>query len=228
MNTLQKRAAAAAIAITLAAGAGTAQAALVDRGGGMVYDSVLDITWLVDWNQSFNSGHDADGRMSWWAANDWADNLTHGGFDDWRLPVIAQPDPSCSLVAPDAGFGPQHYGYGCTGGELGHLFYVDLAALAGQPVTSGSNAGALALFSGMQLDAYWTRNEAEQTPVNAWYFNTTDGGQFTADKSATFAAVAVRPGDVVAAAVPEPGSLALALLALFGAAWQRGAWGRRP
>ena len=219
MNAWIRHAAAAVItgpllAATLAA---SAHAALVDRGGSMVYDSTLDITWLADWNPSQTSGHDADGRMNWLDANDWANNLVHGGFDDWRLPIVRQPDAGCSEVSPGGVFGPQHFGYGCTMGELGHLFYVDLAALAGSPITAAGDAAALALFANIQLAPYWTRSEFEPTPVNAWYFHTIDGGQFTSDKGDEWAAVAVRQGDVRGSTVPEPGSLGLALMALCGA-----------
>ncbi len=35
---------------------GMAQAALFDRGGGMIYDDVLDISWLQDANYTQTSG----------------------------------------------------------------------------------------------------------------------------------------------------------------------------
>ena len=46
MKTLKTWAAAAA----LVALSGTAQAALVNRGGGMIYDTTRNITWLADMN----------------------------------------------------------------------------------------------------------------------------------------------------------------------------------
>ena len=48
------------------------QAALYDRGNGMIYDDVLDITWLQDANYAKSSGYDSDGLMSWAEANAWA------------------------------------------------------------------------------------------------------------------------------------------------------------
>lgn len=207
------------LGLALAATAATAppaHAALLDRGGGMVYDTVQDITWLVDWNQAQTQGHDADGRMDWLQANAWANGLVHGGFDDWRLPVIQPGDANCSLVTDGGAFGPQHYGYGCSQGEMGHLFYVDLEVSAGWPITGG-NPALLALFQNMQLGAYWMRNEFEPATVNAWYFNTIDGGQFTADKGSPLWAVAVRDGDVLSFAVPAPASLPLTLIAIAAA-----------
>jgi hypothetical protein len=44
---------------------GLANAALHDRGNGMIYDSDQDITWLQDANYAMTSGHDDDGRLNW-------------------------------------------------------------------------------------------------------------------------------------------------------------------
>lgn len=65
----------------------TANANLEARAGGMVYDDVLDITWLADANYAATSGYDQDGRMNFSAANTWAAGLSYGGYDDWRLPT---------------------------------------------------------------------------------------------------------------------------------------------
>ncbi len=42
----------------------------------MVYDDVLDITWLADANYAQTSGYDSDGRMNFSAANTWAAGLS--------------------------------------------------------------------------------------------------------------------------------------------------------
>lgn len=47
---------------------GVANATLYDRGGGLIYDDVLNITWLQDANY-------ADGKMTWADADAWADGL---------------------------------------------------------------------------------------------------------------------------------------------------------
>lgn len=49
---------------------GAAQATLTDCGGGLIYDDVLNITWLQDANYAQTSGYDANGRMEWSAAGD--------------------------------------------------------------------------------------------------------------------------------------------------------------
>jgi hypothetical protein len=53
MKFYQKCAAAAA----LVALSGAAQAALIDRGGGAIYDSTRNITWLANMNYAFTSGY---------------------------------------------------------------------------------------------------------------------------------------------------------------------------
>ena len=66
----------------------------------------------------------------------------------------------------------------------------------------------------MQSDFfYWSGTEFATIPFDAWVFSTTNGFRINIGKVLPLYAVAVRPGDV-AASVPEPQTLALALLAL--------------
>lgn len=55
-----------------------AYAVLINRGGGLIYDNDLNITWLQDANLG--------GKMTWDDASAWVDNLNFAGFDDWRFP----------------------------------------------------------------------------------------------------------------------------------------------
>lgn len=75
-------------------------AELLDRGSGLIYDDILDITWLEHANYS-------GGTMTWDVAMSWADNFTFQGYSDWRLPAS---DTSCT-------------GKDCTGSEMGQLYY---------------------------------------------------------------------------------------------------------
>lgn len=52
------------LALGLMGLAGGAQAALWDRGNGMIYDDVLNVTWLQDANYAKTSGYHATGRMT--------------------------------------------------------------------------------------------------------------------------------------------------------------------
>jgi hypothetical protein len=87
---------------------GAAKSELIDRGSGLIYDDILDITWLEYANYSGET-------MTWDEAMSWADNFAFQGYDDWRLPAS---DTSCT-------------GNGCTGSEMGQLYY-------NYNVTSGS------------------------------------------------------------------------------------------
>lgn len=231
MKTMKNWVAAAA----LVAMAGAAQAALVNRGGGMIYDTTRNITWLADMNYALTSGYAAsgvapgtafgtntiwtDGSMGWGAATAWADNLVYGGFDDWRLPTLNPADTSCSNnFNPGGGFPIQYVGAGCTGGELSGLFVTDLGNKANESVLNQAGDTAeqianLALFSNVGSDVRWSGTGYAPEPTFAWYFSSNVGRQGNADNGNAYLAVAVRPGDV-AASVPEPQTLALALLAL--------------
>lgn len=196
-----------AVAVSLAMG--QAGAALHDRGGGMIYDDVLKITWLQDANYAKTSGHDTDGRMTWANAKSWADNLIYGGFSDWRLPSTnTGPASNCaSNFNPGGGFPLQYFGIICTGSELGHMFYNNMGATAGSSILSGSNAANLALFTNLQSFLYWSGTEYAPGTGNAWNFITSTGTQSLISKFNEYFAWAVRPGDV--ARVPVPGTLAL-------------------
>ncbi len=76
-----------------------------------------------------------------------------------------------------------------------------------------SLAGLQAQFDGVQSDFYWSGTEYAPGPAFAWYFYSGDGSPELRRRLDALYAVAVRPGDVTAA-VPEPQTLALALLAL--------------
>ncbi|MBL8488869.1 MAG: DUF1566 domain-containing protein [Rhodocyclaceae bacterium] len=61
-------------------------AALWNRGGGLIYDDTLHVTWLSDADFAKTSGFDADGKLNWYDARAWADGLVFRGYSDWRLP----------------------------------------------------------------------------------------------------------------------------------------------
>jgi len=149
-------------ALVLLAGIGlapTAEAALMSRLGGLaVYDTDRNITWLKDANYAQTSGYDADGGMNWTAANTWAASLNIGGYTGWRLPTTLQPDATCSASLTDSTYGVQNYGTGCTGSELGNLFYNGLGGVANQSITTTHNAN-YDLFTNIQSSVYWSGTE---------------------------------------------------------------------
>jgi hypothetical protein len=202
---------------------GFAQATLIDRGGGMIYDADRDITWLADagysktqYIASGGTSGDADGYMNWHDANAWADGLVYGGYDDWRLPSTPQPDPTCSAQQVISG-GSLSAGRNCTGSELGHLFYLELDGVSGSSILTSTDAD-LSLFRNIEARyLYWTA--AGFNNKLAWAFGMNLGGQALYDKTMAYSAWAVRDGDV--RAIPEPKTLQLILAACFGLAVSR-------
>lgn len=92
-----------AVGLLFGLGIVNVQAALVDRGNGLLYDTVLNITWLQDASFAQTSGYDADGLMLWSDAKTWADNLVYHDnsrnvvYSGWRLPGTS-PVNGVSLV----------------------------------------------------------------------------------------------------------------------------------
>jgi len=214
----------AACASLLIAASGAAQASLIDRGGGLIYDTDLNITWLADASYAVTSGDVADVFMNWTQANTWATNLSYYDsvrnvtYDDWRLPTTLLPDPSCSIQTSIP------YGYNCTGSELGHLFYSELGGVARTSITTTHDAD-YNLFSNVRSNVYWSNAYDGST---AWFFHTGLGYQTAYSKTKIGFAWAVRPGDVAAAAstVPVPAAAWLfgsGLLGLIGMARRKAA-----
>ena len=187
-----------------------------------LYDTALNVTWLRDAN---NNGQ-------WGAANTWASGLNVGGFTGWRLPTMVDTGaPGCDYS--NAGGTDCGYNVQTATSEMAHLYYVTLGNLAYCPpgdanCTGGPQAGFglsnTGDFQNMQSSGYWSGLEFAPSTSGAWDFHASDGIQSLFDKSGALYALAVRPGDVVAA-VPEPESLALVLVGLAAAGVARR---RRP
>ncbi len=215
---------------------GTANAALVSRLGGLAYyDTDADLTWLADANYAQTSGYDADGRMSWQAANDWVAQLTVGGVSGWRLantnPVngTAFNNVFTNNGSTDIGRNVSRSGTAYAGSqdsELANLFYNVLGNVSDYDssgiLDNGCVAGCLTSagpFSNVQSYYYWSATEYAPNTGKAWYFNTRYGIQGSFNKVNSFYGWAVQSGDV--SAVPVPATVWLfgsGLLGLIGVA----------
>jgi len=213
---------------------GLAGATLIDRGNGLIYDDVMDITWLPHANYAQTSGFDADGRMSWAKAVAWADDLVFEGFDDWRLPTLspidgstfdtnfsnnATTDRGSAKTTTDGTDGGWRDGAGDPVSEMGHMFYVNLGNLGictpndADPTScveqTGFGLDNTGLFNNLLSSVYWSGLEFAANPAFAWLFRFSNGSQEAVGKGSELFAWAVRPGDVAAQSVPEPGTLVL-------------------
>ncbi len=137
---------------------GTAEATLMDRGGGLIFDTDLGITWLKDTNV-------AGFGMTWDAAIAWADAFVYQGYDDWRLPTSP---------ATTQGF--------INEGEMGHLYYTTLGNPSGGPLTNTGpfvnlpstevfwlSATPLHLGSAWNFEFYRGLQNASSSDFNSWY-----------------------------------------------------------
>lgn len=185
------------------------------------YDPKLNITWLRDAL--------ANGLMNWVSANTWAAGYSIGIYDDWRLPTMVDTGTS-GCNGSYAGGTDCYYNVQTTSGstvysEMASLWYDTLgnkafcppgdATCAGGPQTGWglSNTGD---FQNLQSCCYWSGLQYAPNLDNAWGFDTNFGFQNAFGPDYQFYALAVRPGDVAGAQVPEPATLVLALTALAG------------
>lgn len=229
-----------ALAAVLVFGATCAHATLTDRGGGMVYDDVLNVTWLQDWNLAETShytgtGVNVYGWMTWDAAKKWADDLVVGGFSDWRLPTMLDTGTAgcnysySSAGGTDCGYNVQTHGGGTVFSEFATVWYGSLGNKAicapgdatctqFQPGWGLAHTGP---FNRMNGQYYWVGLDYAPDSRQAWMFNASHANQTYAGKDTYRLAVAVRAGDVVSN-VPEPQTWVLMLLGLGAALSARG------
>jgi hypothetical protein len=184
---------------------GSAHAALIDRGGGFIYDDVQDITWTQ--NANINGSETFDNQVAWADSLSLFDSVRNLTWDDWRLPTTLQPDVTCSTQFDTGGFPTQGLGADCTGSEMGHLANVD-----------GISFGSPGLFTNVQSTIYWSGTEyAPSISDRGWGFNIFNGDQSIAFKVSEMPAWAVMDGNVV----PIPAAVWLFGSALAGLGWIR-------
>jgi len=207
---------------------GAAQATLIDRGGGLIYDDVLNITWLQDANYAETSGYDADGWMNWADANAWAaglvyhDSVRNVDLSGWRLPTMIDTGaPGCDIAlgGTDCGYNAQTVSGGTVYSEMAHMYFNNLGLKSRYSPTgtyqpdfgifgNGTYNGVdqfshgqndVGLIDNLQSDVYWSGLAYVYGTSDAWNFHTYIGSQGTGQRHIIRRAWAVRPGDVAAA-----------------------------
>jgi hypothetical protein len=196
--------------------AGTAHADLIDRGGGLIYDTTLNVTWLQDVEYVRTSGYSSSPSMTWHDAMDWVSNLSYYDsvrdttYSDWRAPSTI--DSLDSIGWDTSG----------VSSEMAYMFYVNLGyaphdLVYGVPDPASSNYNP---FVNLTYRSYWSEDALfDESTGGAWNFHFHFGYQSVQDKGDYGVRIwAVRDGDVAqyVGSVPEPGSLALFGAALLG------------
>ena len=181
----------------------------LDRNGetDAFYDTALNITWLR--NASIT------GNTTWGAAKGYAENLSFGGYTDWRLPTLTPVNGSNFTYGPVTNNGTNDGGTAKTGigwgraSELGHLYYVSLAnkgvcvpndaspaynGCAQQPGYGPVNTGN---FQNYPTFSSWTGLELAGFEGSvSWAFGISNGYQGGQNQNTLLPAMAVRNGDV--------------------------------
>ncbi len=189
------------------------------------YDTVLDITWLRDTKLA--------APASWEATILWVNGLVVGGQGGWRLPTMVDTGPlGCDYTfagSTDCGFNVQTISADgiVVYSEMATLWYETLGNLAfcapgdglctpgvPRPGSGLSNTGD---FQGLEAGGYWSdlRYGLGSTD-GVWYFGSGDGQQAVVASKALLYGMAVHPGDVGIALVPEPQTLMLVLVGFAG------------
>lgn len=127
-----------------------------------VYDPIADVTWLANADLARTETFGAqcvnadgsrcinpDGSMTHTTAENWIRGMNlavYLGQSNWQLPPIPLTDATCSL---------QNFGFGCTGGPMGELFYNQLKLGQGSPAVPTPSV-KVGPFSNVQPYLYWS------------------------------------------------------------------------
>ncbi len=214
---------------------GTANSALWDRGGGLIYDDVLNITWLQDANI-------ASGRVFWIGANSLISNMNNTnylGYNDWRLPHTLPVNGSSYNYFNGSSDGSTDFGYnvsapgsiyaGSTGSEMAYMYYNNLGNLGYWDINgnyqpgyglqntsfeSGGSGGPVVTFQNIQpFNTYWSGTEYAPSAGNqVWAFAFSNGSQGAAGIATENYVWPVRNGDVI----PIPSAVLLVGFGFIG------------
>ena len=215
-----------------------ARASLIDSGNGLIYDDILDISWLKDANLAESntfgvSGIAVDGTMNWYTAFDWIDALNSNnymGYSTWRMPTLTPVDGvSFDYTVSYDGSTDRGFNNTSTSNELSNLYYSSLGNLGlcttsnvtGSPADSceETSGGLWGLqntdhFRNLTASRYWTDVKHEEDSLRAFDMDFTFGQMGTGGKEGNKIVWAVLDGNV--SAVPVPAAIWLFGSGLIG------------
>lgn len=176
-----------------------AYAELHDRGGGLIYDDVLNITWLQDSNYSWSS--DGIGVMSLQDAKNWVANLSYYDsvrnvtWSDWRLPKLVPVGSEMNYIWSNNGSTDYGFNNSGTNTELGYMYHVNFSNVSfckangyglssscdidfGYGLIDGpaTNDESLFQFPGTS-QIFWIDSTYNPDPIYGWSFNMVVGEQ---------------------------------------------------
>lgn len=214
------------------------QAALIDYGNGLVYDDILDISWLKNSNLAAQNdfgiaGIAVDGTMDWETGFEWINALNSSnylGYNTWRMPTV-DPVNGVNFEYAISYDGSTDRGFNntTTSNELSHLYYVSLGN--GGYCTSNNATGSspdncevaaygtwglqnTGVFDDMQISRYWTDTEHDLNDFRAFDMDFTFGQVGTGAKSGGKHVWAVLDG--APTEVPLPAASWLFITGLIG------------
>lgn len=222
----------------------SANAALFDRGNGLIYDDALNITWLKNANLAATDTFDvaniySNGLMTWDVANQWIEAMNASNYlnsNSWRPPSAGLVNPPGSSCYSYDGTCDRGYNITRPESEMSYLHYVTLGnigAVSMQNITTTCYAGIglgnclqnYSPFMNIQQASYygyWAKEDngpAIQTPSDGLYqeaflFHFGTGGVGIQNTQGLSYAWAVTDGDICP--VPISSSLWLFGSALTG------------
>jgi len=204
-----------AVAVTLWGIPG--HATLIDNGGGLIYDTDLNITWYDYTYAPQNQGNGGDGA-TWDQAMSWATGLNAGGVVGWRLPHVLPVNGSgynynwSAHGSTDVGYNisaPGSVYPGSTSSEMAYLYYVELGNkgeydINGNFPQPGWGLVNMGPFYNLRPFHYWSGTECSLYAYNAWHFGFGNGAQIINYELNTNFALAVHSGDVLGNGVVLP------------------------
>jgi uncharacterized protein (TIGR03382 family) len=193
----------------------------IDRNGitDAYYDTALDITWLAQASPI--------GVATWADTTSWLDTFAPGGLTGWRLPDMGGPANGVDWNPTFSWDGDTDAGYSITRTEMGHLYFLTLGNPP--PCAPGSgilpsecidpwppghvqNTGPFQNLTWTEAYSFW----ATTSDPASWGTFGSGGYQGVCRECGTPSwalganFLAVRDGDVLIPAVPEPAPIVLA------------------